>query len=1021
MADDLGFGDYSSDDEPPLVNAPAAKTDVAPPATTSSLASAAAAKAAPIVGSSAATSSTGPKRTPMGPPKFNVKARSGNKGNGKRGKTRNWAEEVASAVPSSDFATSTSTRGPSFTAGEQNLLHDKRNASVKPDGVNANKSTDGAGGTSTSVQDAGAGAGIIQTTRSSSKAIDEKDDDGEDESSSDYGGPMPEQKKGEDEDIFQKHFEIKERHKKPITAMTFDQSASIMVSGCLDGQLHYFNFHGMDLECEPYRSLNPVESHPINSLAMQHRTQNLLVSCADTHVRIYGTDAMTAEPICTTARGDNNMRDTLQTKGHTTAVNQAHWHSEMEKWFISCSTDGTCRLWNMLGKRKVGLDQHLAQEHVFRVLDRRNCFVGGPRGVHATACALDPVSCKKLVAGCNDGSLQLFFVDKPDRKPLILRNAHNGSITDLKFFDGKLVSRSRDGTMKLWNAAHVFGPNLQPIHVWSDLPSEDSDKTNIVFLTDLRGATPQTREMQTLVATCCNGSRSSVEIFNFAEPYQRVQVMYLDQPAVFLAYPVVRGNEFRNCVEDARELQELAAAEKARRKQLLQEQQAAFGGVKRKALKGNNDDEAADDLASGRAIEASKTKKNDASSSSAASGAQPQHLDAEENSDSDSNEEEIEGASMLLSDSFKKLTQLPDYEAIQRKRKLAQEEKKRRRRLRRAQKALGGTLDDLLRQSKQEGGNLHAIPEDGDANIRGNGPAGADEDEDLTSLVHRDPEIAQRGLGLMQAYREQQRIAGSNNPDAALRSKKDAPRPLRQLFVGLRSGTIRVLYNPTYSKRGVLHALLAGRDMQRKKEQKVEQEMGYAIFAADDKDAFWQAGIRLNRDGSIREMGYRGKMRVKTELERRAKDESELTVFNKPEPIADPFEQEMIERERNDRTKLSVVTKTILGMQGITLNQQGKAVMPDGLTRLHDENPQEILQKFQPKKEEEIVYMRAYKDNPTILDYSAEDENDQAARMLRGNHCPKCGRKLCTCGYMRQLNEEQDALCEPVAKRNRVA
>lgn len=98
-------------------------------------------------------------------------------------------------------------------------------------------------------------------------------------------------------------------------------------------------------------------------------------------------------------------------------LTDGEWHPEKDDTFLTSSVDGSLRLWNLEGPRS-GMEQQLSQDHVLKVLDKRGSFVGGYQGVFPNCCKFDPVTRgAKIVAGCNDGSLQLFFSEKPDRRP----------------------------------------------------------------------------------------------------------------------------------------------------------------------------------------------------------------------------------------------------------------------------------------------------------------------------------------------------------------------------------------------------------------------------------------------------------------------------------------------------------------------------------------------------------------------------------------------------------------------------
>lgn len=150
------------------------------------------------------------------------------------------------------------------------------------------------------------------------------------------------------------------------------------------------------------------------------------------------------------------VRDMQHTQGHTQMLTGGMWHPFRSELFMTCSLDGTLRLWDV-NATPVGMDQRLPSVHVLKTLDRRNVCVGGASGrgggLHPRCCVFSPTDAKKMVGGCSDGSVQLFFEKSRYQRPdKILRAAHTDAVSDVAFVaEGSesniLVTRSLDGTM----------------------------------------------------------------------------------------------------------------------------------------------------------------------------------------------------------------------------------------------------------------------------------------------------------------------------------------------------------------------------------------------------------------------------------------------------------------------------------------------------------------------------------------------------------------------------------------------
>lgn len=265
-------------------------------------------------------------------------------------------------------------------------------------------------------------------------------------------------------------------HTKAVTAMTLDPKASRMITGGMDGSIKLFDFHGMSEAKEAFRELEPVENHLVQSVSYSTTGGSFLAVCSDSTARIYDRDG-SSQMIQSTVKGDMYVRHMEHTKGHTQTLTDGMWHPFRQEHFLTSSLDGTLRIWDM-NADPVGMDQQLPSVHVLKTLDRRNVCVGGgcgkTGGLYPTCCTYSPTDAKKIVGGCSDGSVQVFFEKarymKPDR---ILRNAHSAQVTGVGFIpegaeSNLLVTRSMDNTMKVWDC-RMLSDAKGPVKVFEDL------------------------------------------------------------------------------------------------------------------------------------------------------------------------------------------------------------------------------------------------------------------------------------------------------------------------------------------------------------------------------------------------------------------------------------------------------------------------------------------------------------------------------------------------------------------------
>ncbi|CAE8583693.1 unnamed protein product [Polarella glacialis] len=279
---------------------------------------------------------------------------------------------------------------------------------------------------------------------------------------------------------------------KAVTAICLDPKGSRMVTGGLDGNLKFFDFNGMSEEKQCFRELEPVENHMVQAVSFSITGAQVLAVCSDSSARIYDREG-TAKPIQSTVKGDMYVRCLEHTKGHTQTLTDGMWHPFQQEEFLTSSLDGTIRIWNM-NADPVGMDQQLPQIHVLKTLDKRNVCIGGGSGkaggLYPTCCTYSPTDAKKIVGGCSDGSVQLFFekarYSKPDK---ILRTAHTAPITGVAFVpDGGhsnlLVTRSMDNTMKIWDT-RMLSDAKGPLKVFENLAASH-EKTGLCVSPDGR-------------------------------------------------------------------------------------------------------------------------------------------------------------------------------------------------------------------------------------------------------------------------------------------------------------------------------------------------------------------------------------------------------------------------------------------------------------------------------------------------------------------------------------------------------
>ncbi|XP_013785489.1 WD repeat-containing protein 70-like [Limulus polyphemus] len=282
------------------------------------------------------------------------------------------------------------------------------------------------------------------------KARLEEEGDGESEEEDD-GEEMNRYKKIPDS------HEVELRHgDKSVTALGLDPSGARLVTGSSDFDIQFWDFAGMGASLQSFRTLRPCECHQIKNLEYTVTGDAILVVSGGCQAKVLDRDGF---EIFECAKGDQYITDMARTKGHIAMLNDGCWHPR-EKEFLTCSNDGTLRLWEVE-----------KQLHVIKPKKQ-----GGLRAI-PTACRYSRDGI--LVAGaCQDGSVQMWdhrkhFVNTA----VLIRNAHqNGTETSsLAFsYNGKhFATRGGDDTLKLWDIRNYKHPLNSADNLFNRYPVTD--------------------------------------------------------------------------------------------------------------------------------------------------------------------------------------------------------------------------------------------------------------------------------------------------------------------------------------------------------------------------------------------------------------------------------------------------------------------------------------------------------------------------------------------------------------------
>ncbi|RDD44206.1 WD repeat-containing protein 70 [Trichoplax sp. H2] len=240
--------------------------------------------------------------------------------------------------------------------------------------------------------------------------------------------------------------------RKTVSAVAIDRGGGRIATGGVDYDVKLWDFGGMAAALQSFRTVTPCESHQIKSLQFSSTGDKILVASGSAQAKVLDRDGM---EIMECVKGDQYLSDMASTKGHVAMLHRACWDPFTNEEFMTCSDDGTLRLWDVNNSKK----------HKTIIKTKGS---DGRRTI-PTTCTYSKG--RRLVAGgCQDGSLQLWDPKKPLVRPAVLiKGAHaNGSdISSISFrASGQvLASRACDDTLKVWDVRST----KKPLFVANDL------------------------------------------------------------------------------------------------------------------------------------------------------------------------------------------------------------------------------------------------------------------------------------------------------------------------------------------------------------------------------------------------------------------------------------------------------------------------------------------------------------------------------------------------------------------------
>jgi len=257
-----------------------------------------------------------------------------------------------------------------------------------------------------------------------------------------------------------------------ITAVALDLSGSRMVIGTTDTNLRFHDFNGMDSSFRPFKQVEVEEGHHIVDVCYSNTGDRILVGTGSAQPKVLDRDG---SQIIQFIKGDVYVTDQSKTTGHTATVTGVAWHPLERDLVLTCSIDGSARIWNLNGKTQF---KKLVCDKVYRAKNARGQRVG------VTAVIFHPGG-RELALATSCGSIQIWNTTRVGNRPdRVVYDAHGTArpIHKLTYnVDGTLLaSRSMDDdAVKVWDAKRL-NKSCEPILVCPGLSSL-SESANVAF------------------------------------------------------------------------------------------------------------------------------------------------------------------------------------------------------------------------------------------------------------------------------------------------------------------------------------------------------------------------------------------------------------------------------------------------------------------------------------------------------------------------------------------------------------
>lgn len=192
-----------------------------------------------------------------------------------------------------------------------------------------------------------------------------------------------------------------------VTCCDVDRAGARMATGSRDSSVRLYDFHGMDASGIAFRAFQPQQGHAVVGLSYSPTGAQCVAATGSSKGCVFDRNG---RGVLVCVKGDPYRADMGQTRGHVSALTGCGWSPREKAKILTCSTDGSARIWDVEKGEISRLEKELVCSQVLKARSLRGGRGGRPAG-GLSACAFSP--CGTRVCGAaQDGTLQLWALRK---------------------------------------------------------------------------------------------------------------------------------------------------------------------------------------------------------------------------------------------------------------------------------------------------------------------------------------------------------------------------------------------------------------------------------------------------------------------------------------------------------------------------------------------------------------------------------------------------------------------------------